>query len=335
YLQTFERQRTQELFTALHEATCADASLDRCLEIAQTARAAGYYDAATEILAAISQQAARMELDYKMSLQLKRELAQLYGEKHEYKLALPLCEEIVSLIELNEGESEELFNALIDLSTVVHGIGDYDRAERAIRHALEFEEVAPVSRRLDAEQNLATHVLAQGHYEDAVKLHEQTLDLSIRLLGKMHPSSLAYSGNLAAAMIFARQFTKALEVLETTLPAIKSILGSKHALYLGGLENLGRIYKELGHFESAETIYHELISLMDLLNGPMSEKAIIFQLGLGKIYYIKGEPQKAFEVYRKYLPALSDLRGTTHPSVLRSHKTMNDILIALKMEQSD
>jgi len=325
YLQSFERERTQELFRALHDVMRSDATFDRRLELAQTARIAGYYDAATEILGAITELAAGMELDYKTSLCLKREWAQLYGLKHEYKLALPLCEEIVALIETREGKSEELFNAMIDLSTVMHGEGDYAGAEQVIRHALEFGSVAPNSMQLNAMQNLAALVLAQGHKVAAIELHEQAYQLSRTWLGRMHPSSLAYSLNLSAALIFAERFTEALGILEITSPAIRNVLGDKHEWYIASVESLGQIKKALGDFEAAILIYTELIFRSTLSHGEEAEKTLIFQLGLGHIFYIKGDVDTAFDIYSKYLPLLGKVLGTEHPVFIRSNKTFNNI----------
>src|SRR5581483_6002757 len=208
YLQSFERERTQELFAALHEVMRADTTLDRPLELAQTARIAGYYDAATEILAAISERAAEMDLDYEPSLRLKREWAQLYGEKHQYKLALPLCEEIVSLIESKEGKSENLFNTMIDLSTVMHEVADYVGEEQVLYRLLEFGDMAPAARRLDVMENMAANILAQGHNEEAIELFKQTLEESSKLLGAMHPTSLLCSMNLGAGLIFDGKLTE-------------------------------------------------------------------------------------------------------------------------------
>ncbi len=329
YLQAFERERSFTLIAALHTAMQSDNGFHRRLGLASVARMGGFYEAATEILSAVSDAAAQKPLDDKTSLDLKRELSQLYSEKQEYKLARPLCEEVVAIIEAKEGESEELFNAMIDLSTVMHGLADYSSAERVIRRALEHGDVAPESMQLNAMQNLAALVLAQGHHEEAVTLHEQTLERSISLLGSMHPTSLLCSMNLGAALIFSKRFEDALKILEAILPPIRNTLGDRHTWYLGSLENISRIFIELRDYEQAERTILELIEKSTLSQGPKSEKTLVTQLSLGYLYYVKGEVPKAFQIYQTYLPILAKILGNDHPRVVRSMKTMSDISAAL------
>jgi nephrocystin-3 len=329
YLQSFERERTQELFRALHEAVRADGTFDRALELAQTARIAGYYDAATGILAAISERADAMELDYKTSLRIKREQSQLYSEKHEYKLALPLCEEIVALIESKEGKSEELFNAMIDLSTVMHGVRDYAGAEIVIRRALEFGNLASDTMRLNAMQNLASFILAQGDSENAIASFKEGFMLSSKLLGRSHPSTLLFSMNLAAALIIAGHCAGALEILEEALPVIKQTLGDRHVWYIACLEHMGKVLTDAGEYSNANGALLELVDKSVSVYGFMSEQALRAQLSLGYLYYQTREFFKAKEIYEKYLPALELCVGSKHQIISRASDTLDKIYAAL------
>ncbi len=333
YLQSFERERIFALFAALHKAMQADESFERRMNLASVARMGGFYDAASEILTAVSEAAIQTPLDENTSLGLKRELSQLYSEKHEYKLALPLCEEIVSLLQSKEGKSEELFNAMIDLSTVLHGVADYAGAERVIRRALSIREFAPFPKQLDAMQNLGMFVMAQGHYRDAVHRLQQTLRRSEKLLGRMHPSSVAYSMNLGAAMIYAERYAEALEILQRTQSAIEHLLGNKHEWYLATLESLGRIRLELGQYDDAKKLYTEMIESSTLVRGAENEKTLVAQIALGRIFYDSGDWQTALETYQTYVPRITAALGVEHPSVRQAQNTLNDISNAVNAKK--
>jgi tetratricopeptide (TPR) repeat protein len=325
YLQSFERERSFALFASLHKAMQRDDEYDRRRWLAQIAREGAFFDAASEILTAIAEAALHTPLDDKTSLDFKREQAQLYAEKQEYKLALPLCEEIVSIIDAKQGRSAELFDALLDLSTVMHGLGDYAGAERFIRRAIEFSEVISESRRIDAMLNLAAIVLAQGKHDEAVRLFEQTLELSNKLLGKMHPASLHCSINLGAALIFAGRFADALKILEVALPTIRNTLGDKHAWYIACLTSIGRILTETGEYDRAERTILELIDKSTLSQGAESENTLRSRISLGHVYRLKGDLQKALPLFETSLPPLVDRLGMDHPYIIRTKERIAEM----------
>ncbi len=329
YLQSFERERSSELFAALHKAMEADDGFERRLWLAQIAREGASYDEASEILAEIAEQASEEQLDDKTSLDLKREQAQLYITKQEYKLALPICEEIVSMIETRVGKSEDLFSAIIDLSTVLYGIGDYAGAERVIRSALEFSEIVTPWKRIDAIQNLAAIVLLLGEQEEAITLYEQALELSKRLLGSTHPTSLFSTLNLATSMLLCAKPRDALLILEGVVHSIKNTLGDKHLWYLGCLETMGGALMDIGDYGRAELTVRELIEKSILSQGPESEMTLKSQISLGYLYHIEGELPKALEVYQTYLPRFAARLGVDHPAVKQRAKTMSNIVSAL------
>ncbi len=329
YLQLLEREQNIALFDALQKAMQHDASFERRRWLAQIAREGAFYDTAADILSGLSNDVKENPPDDNTAIDIKRELVQLYGEKQQFKLALPLSEEIVSLLEKNDGESEDLFASLVDLSTIMHGIGDYAGAERVIRRALEFSNAVAPTKHIVAMGNLAALVSAQGNQEEAVKIFQEAHDLSAELLGKMHPSTLHLSYNLGTVMDFAGKPEEALEILEPTLIAIRSSLGDKHLWYLNCLSCISGPLMDLGYYDRAERAIREQIEKSILSLGPRAENTLRAQITLGYLYYIKGNLQEASRIYQTYLPIQIANLGDDHPSVLPGKRTLEKISAAL------
>ncbi len=334
YLQSFERERNIALFNALYPAMQRDEGYERRRWLAEIAREAAFYDVATEILTTSLAAAQAKGADEESLLPLKCEQARLLMERQEYRLAYPLCSEIAALIEEEKGQSEDLFAALAELSTVMHGLGDYAGAEQVIRRALKFSEVVPPTMRISAIENLAALVSMQGNQDKAAELFEEALELSSKLLGRMHPTTLHIALNLGAALNLANLFDQSLSIFENMLPSIRRSLGDKHLWYLVCLTNLGSALTDIRAYERAERIIIELIEKSTMSQGPENEYTLRSQLGLGYLYYVKGELSKALDIYQTYSPPLAEKIGEDHAYVRQVNETLKRITENLREEAS-
>jgi nephrocystin-3 len=316
YLQTFEREHNEALLGTLAERMKDDTTIARRLDLARTARVAGYYPSATEILDAISEKASR---DW------KKEQSQLLLQKHEYQLALPICRELVSDIESLQGESEELFYAMINLSTVNHALGDLTEEKEILTRALSFSEVVDPTQRLAAMQNLAANELGQGNISKAVAMFKESYELSGTLQGKSNPTTLGYGVNFSASLIFDSRFAEAQQLLEFLAPIVRSSFGDRHFWYLSCLEHKAKISRELSQWGQALSIYSELIEKAESSLGANDPYTLKQQIALGGAHYLMGEHLTARSIYEAYLPKLTHILGSNDAWVKNAMNTLEKI----------
>ena len=86
--------------------------------------------------------------------------------------------------------------------------------------------------------NLAGVLRGQGKFDEARKLHEQTLEIRRRILGPEHPDTLWSMNNLAIVLGEQGKHDEARKLLEQTLEIRRRILGPEHPDTLESMHNL-------------------------------------------------------------------------------------------------
>jgi tetratricopeptide (TPR) repeat protein len=131
----------------------------------------------------------------------------------------------------------------------------------------------------------------QTHFEKAIELHTQSLNLA-RDIGDLHGESIALS-NLANDYYELGDRKKAREYDEQSLDISRKI-GDKLGEHLV-LQNMNspRSFSTLEEFETAIENYEELLEASRHDNNPLEEFRCLYQLGM--IYLELGVPPKAIE----------------------------------------
>jgi tetratricopeptide (TPR) repeat protein len=86
--------------------------------------------------------------------------------------------------------------------------------------------------------NLANSLLNQGHYQEAQKLHRETLTLRQRILGREHPDTLLSMNNLAVVLGRLKQFEEAGQLFRESVETSERTLGKDHPDTLSRRKNL-------------------------------------------------------------------------------------------------
>ena len=108
---------------------------------------------------------------------------------------------------------------------------------------------------LTSRHNLAYAYQDAGRLDEAIALHEQTLEDSTRILGPNHPHTLTSRHNLANAYQDAGRLDKAIALYEQNLEDSTRILGSDHPRTLISQLNLADAYRAAGRTEEAEALF--------------------------------------------------------------------------------
>ena len=108
---------------------------------------------------------------------------------------------------------------------------------------------------LAARHNLACAYQDTGRLNEAITLHQQTLENLTGILGPDHPSTLASRNNLAYAYQAAGRLDEAIALYEQTLEDRTRILGPDHPDTLISRHNLASAYRAAGRAEEAEKLF--------------------------------------------------------------------------------
>ena len=108
---------------------------------------------------------------------------------------------------------------------------------------------------LASRNNLANAYQDAGRLDEAIALHEQTLEDSTRILGPDHPDTLISRNNLAGAYDNAGRLDDAIPLYEQTLEDRTRILGPDHPDTLISRHNLASAYRAAGRAEEAEKLF--------------------------------------------------------------------------------
>lgn len=79
-----------------------------------------------------------------------------------------------------------------------------------------------------------------GKYDEAEEMHRQTLELSEKVLGQEHPSTLDSMNNLALVLDNQGKYNEAEEIHRQTLELSKKVLGQEHPSSQGRLLTTAR-----------------------------------------------------------------------------------------------
>ena len=105
------------------------------------------------------------------------------------------------------------------------------------------------------------------HYEDAVKLQKETLDIHKRKRGPEHRGTLNIQRNLAGYYHMVGRHEDAVELQEETLIIHKRVRGLEHRETLKSQGDLAHSYYNAGHYEKAIKLNEETLKIHEQVLG--------------------------------------------------------------------
>jgi tetratricopeptide (TPR) repeat protein len=218
--------------------------------------------------------------DYAHSL---NNLAEVHKLQRHYKKAERLYKEALKIYNNAQGQgmlSHNYLSTLNNLALLHQEQGYYKKAERLYKKVREkrkqiLEESTPQDLKYVTKlesyavicNNLAFLYNKQGHYEKAVLLYKETLDLRQQALSTNHPSYAVSLSQLAGVYKSQEQYSEAEQLYEKAVGIFKQVLGTFHPHYAQSLNNLAELYYAQKKYGHAEQLYKEALSILESILG--------------------------------------------------------------------
>jgi tetratricopeptide (TPR) repeat protein len=193
--------------------------------------------------------------------------------------------------------------------------GDFQKAESALRKALEIRE------RLYADahpatalslNNLALLYYRQGEYGKALPLFERALVITEKTLGAEHPLTATSLNNLAGLYSAQREYGKALPLLERALAIDKKAYGAEHPEMATDLKNLAELYRAQGEYGKALPLFERALAIWEKALGAEHPLTATSLNNLALLCTAQGEYGKAEPLYERSLAIREKALGAEH-----------------------
>jgi len=199
------------------------------------------------------------------------------------------------------------------------GLGEYDKAEKHLRTALEIRQRVfgdKTSAELAALMfDLSKTLRLTGQYDEAESLARAQLELQKRRLGEDDPEVATSMNNLAWVLWPAGKRTEAVTSFQTALEMQRRHLGEMHARTADTMSGLAFLLMRMGRPAEAEPLAKKAVEVRERLFG---QDAPVYLHSLS-IYagslHDQGRLEVAEPLYRKVIESEKRVLGEEHPEV--------------------
>ena len=175
---------------------------------------------------------------------------------------------------------------------------------------------------LASRNNLANAYQDAGRLDEAIALHEQTLEDSTRILGPDHPDTLISRNNLAGAYDNAGRLDDAIPLYEQTLEDRTRILGPDHPDTLISRNNLAGAYRDAGRLDEAIALHEQTLEDHTRILGPDHPNTLTSRNNLASAYRDAGRLDEAIALHEQTLEDHTRILGPHHPNTLISRNNL-------------
>lgn len=172
------------------------------------------------------------------------------------------------------------------------------RAVDGLRQRLGFED--PLT--LKAMFNLGRTYLHLGEEEKSHELLVWVLRRQKRYFGMNHPDTLMTRNELGILLCASKRHLNAAQrLVENVLQARKRILGEEHAYTLWSVNDLSKIYVEVGRTDEAVAILENIVPIVARTLGEDHVGMALTRSNLARAYFLSGKWTEAEETIRPLL----------------------------------
>ena len=165
-----------------------------------------------------------------------------------------------------------------------------------------------------------------GKWQDALKLHEETLKKVQELFGRSHPCSQYFAHILASVLTVQGRWQQA----ECILRKLLQLTEATHGLHPGTrkcMDGLAMVFREQGKWQEAEDMHRKVLEAMRRTLGENHHDTLCSMNNLANVLQEQGKWQEAEDMHKKVLHARRRTLGEDHHDTLRS---MNNLAAALQ-----
>ena len=186
-------------------------------------------------------------------------------------------------------------------------------------YALNMAEKA-YTRQYGADSNEMATVIAErarsfsnaNELEQAESKYRQAISMRERNGAGNWMTTVSMRNNMAIAIHAAGRFSEAVTLYETNLLAIEERLGRSHGGLVAELNNLGKLYQQMGDLNKAETL---LERAKEIAVDQLAEKSftrMATELNFASVNLLKNEPNKALQILLSLEQRAIDAVGDSH-----------------------
>jgi tetratricopeptide (TPR) repeat protein len=246
-------------------------------------------------------------------------LGDLFDENREYKQALRLHHDAVSVYSIKLGDNHQnTLEAKTRLGQVQENAGKYDDA------VLTFFNVMSMTKALKGDKDpaaadimtrIASTLRKKGKYELAIKTLKRALKTYREVLGDSHPSVSTTVDSIASLYVTIGDFAKASAILEEVVKLKAATMGMASKEVAASLSELATCYECAEQYSKAMKNLKKAYKIYADVTGESGEKAILALERIALIYQATGQFKKAAIAYLGVLRGRKRALGEAHPTV--------------------
>ncbi|MFE4547886.1 FxSxx-COOH system tetratricopeptide repeat protein [Streptomyces sp. NPDC056785] len=176
---------------------------------------------------------------------------------------------------------------------------------------------------------LATSLAHLGEYEQARRMHADSLERRRRALGDNHPDTLQSANNLASTLAHLGEYEQARRMDEGTLQRRRRALGDDHPDTLQSAHNLATALARLGEYEQARRLHADTLERHRRTLGDDHPVTLHSANNLSGTLARLGEYKQARRLYEDTLERRRRALGDDHPDTLSSANNLATTLSGL------
>jgi len=246
-------------------------------------------------------------------------LGDLYDENREYKQAIRLHQDAISVYSAKLGDDHSMtLEARNRLGKVQENAGQYDEAIST------FFNVMSMTKALNGDKDPATSdamvrvagtLRHKGKYELAIKTLKRALKTYREVLGDSHPSVSNTVDEIASLYVTIGDFSKASAILEEVVKLKAATMGMSSKEVAASLCELATCYECAEQYSKAMKNLKKAYKIYADVSGESGDKAILALERIALIYQATGQFKKAAIAYLGVLRGRKRALGESHPTV--------------------
>ena len=174
---------------------------------------------------------------------------------------------------------------------------------------------------------------SKGDYDRALRYYRKALEIREKSFGSEHTGVASTLNNIGNVFFRLREYEKALEYYRKSQVIKEKVLGSEHPLVALSLNNIGMVFAEQGEYERALESYYETLAIWEKALGFEHPHVAGLMHNLGWVFWKRSDYDKALDYFRKSLAVDEKLLGAEHPNVAESLRDIGILLIDKRMPQ--
>jgi eukaryotic-like serine/threonine-protein kinase len=219
------------------------------------------------------------------------------------------------------------------MGTVYESLGLSSKAEPLLRRTLEIQRriLGPGSPdTLQSQYDLASVLLAEGHYPDAEKLCRETMETRRKVLGPEHHDTVDSKLQLATVLGYEGRYAEAEKSNREALEVARRKWGPQDRLTATGLSLLGDTLSREGKPAEAEEATREALETDRKMLGADHPSVLRDMYNLAGILMDEQRYAEAEEMFKELIESSRRVLGPQHPGTLTA---MSGLAVVLTTEQ--